>query len=198
MRLFIAVNTDDKAKQLIHAVQDRIRKEAKQGKYPPAENFHITLVFLGEIQQNRIPEIKQAIIHTFSDNGKPHPAFNLVFSKAGFFKRGNKELWWLGMDPEKTDPAAELLKNLQKKLTSQLLNRKFSIDSRPFTPHITLGREITGSLWPFAAENIIIPVNRISLMQSLHVPAFPGKNKLVYTELFGYNLTRNESSAKIC
>ncbi|MDR2701629.1 MAG: RNA 2',3'-cyclic phosphodiesterase [Spirochaetaceae bacterium] len=183
MRLFIAVNVDQEIKRRILEVQDRIRKEVNRGKFPPKENFHITLVFLGETPEERLPAIKEAMIQAASTGGKPVSAFEFSFSKAGFFKRGGKELWWLG-----TDTKNDRLENLQKNLTSELLARNFVFDNKPFTAHITLGREIRSELWPFNTENIAVPVNRLSLMQSQHLPAAEKKSAVVYTELFGCDL----------
>lgn len=195
MRIFTSVNFDEETKRRLLAVQDRIRKEAGRGKFPPRENFHLTLVFLGETSEERLPEIKDAIVQAASSGEKPRPAFELSFSRAGFFKRGAKELWRLDSadDPDGTERLAEL----QRALASELLTRGFIIDPRPFTPHITLGREIKNGPWPFKTENIAIPVKRISLMQSRHIPAdsavrqkqvFAGRRSLAYVEIFGYPL----------
>jgi 2'-5' RNA ligase len=182
MRLFIAVNLDQEIKRRILAVQDRIKNEINQGKFTPKENFHITLVFLGETPEERLPAIKEVIIQAASKYGKPVSVFELSFSRAGFFKRGAKELWWLG-----TDAKNYQLENLHKNLTLELLARNFLFDSKPLTAHITLGREIRGGLWPFETENITVPVKRLSLMRSRHIPAAEKKSTVVYTELFGYD-----------
>ncbi|MDR2729586.1 MAG: RNA 2',3'-cyclic phosphodiesterase [Treponema sp.] len=182
MRLFIAVDLDQEIKHRVLAVQDRIRKEVNHGKFPEKENFHITLVFLGETPEERLPVIKEVIKQAASKSGKPVPAFELSFSRAGFFKRGARELWWLGADTKNYQ-----LESLHKNLTSELLARNFIFDSKPFTAHITLGREIRGGLWPFETENITVPVKRLSLMQSRHIQAAGKKTTVAYTELFGYD-----------
>jgi len=187
MRLFIAVNFSEKVKRRILVVQDRIKEQAKKGKFPPEENLHLTLVFLGETPEDRIPEITNAMKAAVSSGEKPDPSFTITFFYAGFFKRGRKELWWLGTDARKNPNDNEPLKKLQKRLTSELLARNIPVDPKPFTAHITLGREITDGPWPFKTESIVIPVNRISLMLSEHKPVSGKKNTLVYTELFGYN-----------
>ena len=194
MRLFIAITFDEQIKNRIIIVQEKIREKAKKGKFPPAENFHLTLVFLGETPQERLPDIKAAMEQAASVDEKPNSPFELVFNKTGFFKRGAKELWWLGMNAtkkngmDKRNSSTETgLEKLQGRLVSELLARNFKIDSRPYTPHITLGREIISDLWPFETENIIVPFNRLSLMLSEHKPVSGKKNKLVYTELFHVN-----------
>jgi 2'-5' RNA ligase len=202
MRLFIAVNFDEEVKRRILTVQEKIRKEAEKGTFSPPENVHITLVFLGETPEERLQEIKDAIVRSASVNGKPVPSFTTAFSNAGFFKRGPKELWWLGSDGKENRPVSPAacagkvggneaggLEELQHRLALELKSRNFVLDSRPFTAHITLGREIRSSLWPFKTETIVIPVKRISLMESRHIPVPGKKTTLVYTELFGYDLT---------
>jgi 2'-5' RNA ligase len=135
MRLFIAVNFDQETKCRILSVQERIRKEVNRGKFPPKENFHITLVFLGKTPQERLPAIKEAMVQAASAGGKPVSAFELSFSMAGFFKRGAKGLWWLG-----TDGKNDRLETLQKNLTSELLARNIVFDSKPFSqPTLPLG-----------------------------------------------------------
>ena len=141
MRLFIAVNFSDEAKHRIGAVQEQIKKTAERGNYSLPENLHLTLVFLGETAEEHLPAIQDAMVHAVSAGEKPVPAFNLIFSKAGFFKRGGKELWHLEADNKNSDGFKQLTA-LQSRLVSELAARNFSIDSRPFSPHITLGREI--------------------------------------------------------
>ena len=191
MRLFIAVNFDNEEKRQILAVQDTIKKEAKKGKFTCSDNLHLTLVFLGESAQEQLPKIKAAILQAASDE-KLKPVINLVFSKTGFFKRGGKELWYLGVGNQKTDGETQL-KILQQRLARELLERNFVIDKRPFNAHITLDREIHTGMWPFETDSIVIHIKRISLMQSHHIQDDKKKNVLVYTELFGYDLKTGQS-----
>ena len=187
MRLFIAVTFSKEVKQQIEVVQERIKKQAENGKFSSSQNLHLTLVFLGETPELRMPEIKTAIAEAVSAGGNPVTSFNLGFSNVGFFKRGGKELWWLG--PEEEDPGGgKELKELQKALAAELCARDFPVDTRPFAAHITLGREIKNGPWPFKIKEIKIDVKRISLMLSEHV-----KGKLLYTELFGVDLALQDN-----
>lgn len=187
MRLFIALNFNEKVKQNILEVQDRIRKNAERGNYSLPENFHLTMVFLGETAEGRIPEITDAIKQTVLSEEKPASSLSLVFSKAEFFKRSRKELWFLGIDKENQNGEAQL-KKLHRKLASELIVRNFAIDKRPFTAHITLGREIINGPWPFKTAPIAVEASRLSLMRSEHIKESGSKSKLAYTELFGCDL----------
>ena len=187
MRLFIAVNFSEEIKRRIKTVQEQIRKETEGGKFSLPENLHLTLVFLGETPEERLTAVKDAMIEALSIDGKPVPSFEIAFSNADFFKRGGKELWWLGPETKENNDSLTSLKELQNHLVVELQKRNFIIDSKPFTAHITLGREIRGSLWPFKTETIIIPVTRLSLMLSRHMPTSGKRNTLVYTELAGFD-----------
>ena len=48
MRLFIAIQLNQKMKQLVSDVQDTFRWQQVKGNYTPEENLHITLAFIGE------------------------------------------------------------------------------------------------------------------------------------------------------
>ena len=95
MKLFMAVNFDEDIKLRIKTVQDKLKKETQRGKFSLPENLHLTLVFLGETAEDRLPEIKNAMEQTVCSDAAPIYPFDLIFSCAGFFKRGGKELWYL-------------------------------------------------------------------------------------------------------
>jgi 2'-5' RNA ligase len=171
MRLFIAVNFDDGVKSRVLFVQDRIREQASKGNFSRPENLHLTLAFIGETPEARVP----AICSVLAD--LRHAPFDLDFSRSGFFRRGGKELWWIGADQKNAGYAALL--ELRESLCAGLLAKGISFDDRPFNAHITLGREIK-HLKPIdaPAPGIAVPVRRISLMKSEHV-----KGLLCYTEI---------------
>ena len=189
MKLFIAVNFDKETKQRIEEVKEKLKNEASGGKFSLQENFHLTLVFLGETAEERLPEINDAMEQAVYPEGSRFHSFDLSFSNVHFFKRSGKELWYLGIE-EKNHAGEKLLKELQSRIASELRSRNFLIDKRPYNAHITLGREIKNGPWPFKTESITIKVSRISLMLSEQVRRPDRKNTLVYTELSGYNLAR--------
>jgi 2'-5' RNA ligase len=208
MRLFIAVTPDNTTKRRIMAVQELIKAQSSRGKFVPPENLHLTLVFLGETPEDRLAGIKR-ILDTITV-----PTFEMRFSRAGFFKRAHKELWWLSPDYEEgghnkaglQDKSGLLpLIAIQRQLTADLLAAGFSVDTRPFRAHITLAREIRRVCSavrpaveethyypgrPFTVEAITVRVKRISLLLSEHRRDENGRSVpgQVYTELSGKDL----------
>jgi len=178
-RLFISVNCDEKVKKQILCVQEKIKALSVKGNFSLPENIHLTLVFIGETPDDTIPLLTSAIEKALYPPAAP---FTLTFTATGCFKHSNKELWWIGTDHN--DKYLDTLKTIRGRITNDLLSNGVHFDNRPFNPHITLGREIKHEL-PIIIpkQEIIYPVNRISLMRSERI-----SGKLTYTEIFGVDL----------
>lgn len=170
MRLFIAINFDEQTKQTIVSVQQQLQKLGK-GNFTRRENLHLTLAFLGEVQPNRVDAIKQAM------NSTKVPPLALIFDRVNFFKRNNRDLWWIGLAENRA------LLAMQHDLRSNLLNEGFALESRRFSPHITLAREVRLHQNPDRNSLLSTPfktdIDAISLMCSERI-----HGKLIYTEQY--------------
>jgi 2'-5' RNA ligase len=173
-RLFIAVNFSDEVKNRLLSLQQRIRRQAVKGRFPPRENLHLTLIFLGETGEPALPCIQEAV------SGIKTAPFTLELGCLGFFKRAGGDIWWIG--PDKTNPGVEALKSLHEELCAGL-GRAMPV-RQGLEAHITLGRDITlRERLDCRTEKITLPVKRVSLMKSEL-----GRGPPVYTEIFGYDL----------
>ena len=170
MRLFLSINFDRKTKENIASVQSRLKQAAKgHGRFSDVSNLHLTLAFLGEVEEERLDAVKRAM-----DRTKVRP-FTLRFAKTGFFDRGG-QIWWIGAEkcPELTA--------LQKELSDNLRAEGFALEKRAFTPHVTLARQLklshacAGDLLP---EPFECEADAVCLMLS-HRPG----GRLTYTELY--------------
>lgn len=124
MRLFLAIDLPKEIKDYLFELE-KIVKEAKIT-WVSKKNLHLTLKFLGEVNESDIPKIKEQIQIT-------HSKLKLKLSKIGFFPNSKEPtVIWLGIEPE------EEIIFLQQKLDSQLLNL-FSGEQK-FQAHLTLGR----------------------------------------------------------
>ncbi len=106
------------------------------GNFTSRENLHITLEFLGELPPDRLSALRDAMAAVSCP-----PVALTLGERIGHFG----DLWWLSIQ----SPA---LGKLQAALHRELKSRSFSPESRPFCPHLTLVRHLTGTL-PFAPEN---------------------------------------------
>jgi 2'-5' RNA ligase len=156
MRLFIAITLPPQIKRQLAAYAGSIGALSLRAKLTRQENFHLTAAFLGDALTEA--EACSALAQV---NGGP---FKLYSDKPGLFKRGGGHIHWLGLKS-----SAEL-QALHEKLAAELKAVGFSLESRPFSPHITLAREVHG----FCGElppppRFIIPVNGLTLMESAHI-----------------------------
>ena len=55
MRLFIAINFNTETCTQLLALRDELRIESQRGSFTAPENLHLTLVFLGECDEDRPP-----------------------------------------------------------------------------------------------------------------------------------------------
>jgi 2'-5' RNA ligase len=172
MRLYISVNFDEEVKRSFLAVQEAIRAQASRGNFSLPENLHLTLAFLGETEEGRLPAVRGVM---GALRGEP---FELSFTRSGCFTHSRKELWWIGAEDEGKGHSS--LMDLRRQLCEGLRAAELVFDDRPFHAHVTLGREIKHDK-PVSVPgvNITVPVRSVSLMKSEHI-----KGRLVYTELF--------------
>ena len=171
MRIFIAVNFSNEVKERLLEVQDQLRSQSLSGNFTRLENLHLTLAFLGETPEEKLPSLFRIIkeVRVFP--------FEVSFNHTGCFTHSRKELWWIGAG--KNDPGLQFLRDIHGQLLGRLLAAHFSVDERPFNPHITLGREIKHSQQIILdCPEITVRVDHISLMKSEHV-----RGVLTYTEL---------------
>jgi len=179
LRLFISVNCDDIVKNQLLSVQEKIREQSVKGNFSLPENLHLTLIFIGETPEDKIPLIATVIENALTPPLEP---FTLAFSATGCFTHSNKELWWIGVEHNDTRLAA--LKSIRRRIADGLYSEGINFDNRPFNPHITLGREIKHtSPIVIPKQEIIYPVNRVSLMKSERV-----RGILTYTEIKGQDI----------
>jgi 2'-5' RNA ligase len=137
MRLFIAVDLSEEAREAMAAEQKRIAaalggpKPSRHPKWVRPEHAHLTLVFLGNVDAARVTSVVEAV------GGDVDLApFDMVLEGAGAFPpRGAPRVLWIGT----TTGAAELTA-LQRLLSSRVAGLGVELEARPFHPHLTLGR----------------------------------------------------------
>ena len=179
MRTFIAIELEEEVKEHLAQVQEQTQKLCRKGSYTPKENFHLTLHFLGEVQEEDLDYLQEAIYETARRN-RP---FRMTIDKIGFFPRGNKGILWAGL--EKSSHLQRLFGTLEKSLEQQ----GFARERKGLSPHITLGREVephrsfadvqrTVQVAPMA-----VSVRGISLMESVRRGA-----RLMYVPVFRQEL----------
>jgi 2'-5' RNA ligase len=96
-------------------------------RWRPLEAFHITLKFIGDVQEPVAAELDQALAEIAA------PAFDLELTRAGHFGEGaDIHAVWAGVE----DSAP--LRRLQKAHESAARSVELKSESRLYTPHVTL------------------------------------------------------------
>jgi 2'-5' RNA ligase len=130
-RIFIAIKADpDAAFQRMYATL-RSALGSEKITWVSLENIHLTLVFIGDTEEDRIKAAGILLKQKCTGFGE----FNIRISGVGIFRNFNDpRVLWTGLEEN------DKLCRLNKQLNNGLQDIGFKIENRPFNPHITLGR----------------------------------------------------------
>ncbi|HBG08189.1 MAG: 2'-5' RNA ligase [Geobacteraceae bacterium GWC2_58_44] len=124
-RLFVAIDLPGHVK----AALSGFAAELPVARWVGAEELHLTLRFIGEVDQESCSAIKSAL------SAISFSAFPLTLCGVGHFPPGrHPRVLWVGMEP------CEGLMQLQQDVELALMEVGIAVDERPFSPHITLAR----------------------------------------------------------
>jgi len=169
MRVFFAVKFADYVKAALIDRLAEIKKHTLKGNFTEKDNFHITLVFVGECETGRIADLSKIIDNTVAKL-KLTPIKANIGGLATFARPG-EELLWAGV---KTEPE-NILYNINKIIFDELANFgiKVNDDIKKFTPHVTLARKV--EFWRISSKDLnqikFEPINfsikSLTLMESV-------------------------------
>ena len=129
MRAFIALELPDRFADDVAAMA-RPLSAAVEGRFVPRESYHLTLAFLGDIDEAEATRAMDALDEAAA-HGSPVP---LRPDGLGKFGRATDATLWRGLAP---DPA---LTGLAERLREELAAQGLGFDPKPFRPHLTLAR----------------------------------------------------------
>ena len=133
MRLFIAIEISNDMRRELTGILKAARERSCGGRFVPAENFHVTLHFIGE--SDDLAGAASAMREACRDI-RP---FTLSLGKYGFFDKisGGSRTALVEVEGDMKE-----LYVLRESLESALSDNGFTRDHRRFKPHITLGRNV--------------------------------------------------------
>jgi 2'-5' RNA ligase len=169
LRLFFAVNFSDETKEKFYEISSRLKKFNEPVKYEPIKKLHLTLLFLGNVDEVLIQNLNQGS----EEISKKFFTTELYFEKLGVFKNYSlPRVIWIGT---KENPELRLLSEQLKSLAHGL---NIQTDEKEFSPHITLGRvkgklssEFVEFLKSFSFDPFTAKVNSFELMESKLEPS---------------------------
>lgn len=175
MRLFVAIDIEEAVKKELLSIQEKAKSFAKKGRFSRDDQFHLTLRFIGETPEENLSKVTQAM----KEAAKNFSPFELTIEGLGRFQKRNLSVLWVGFQYH------PLLHELQQRLDNHLEKAiGLEPEKRPYTPHITLGRNIRFSHEWDEVEQLIpvptfnVPVTKITLFESKQL-----KGKLRYISI---------------
>jgi len=167
MRCFIALDLEKEFIKEVVSIQNKIRKQNLfLGKFTESENLHLTLKFLGDIDDEKIEEVKEKL-RKISFSG-----FNVELGEVGVFSKSFPKIVWLKLN-------GIGIWNLQKQIDNELKGL-FDVEER-FMSHITIARikkvhdkkELLNYLKSIKPKNLSFNVEEFSLKMSELFPEGP-------------------------
>ena len=129
MRIFIALDIDEKIRERIRLFMDGLRGFAPDVRWVRPESMHVTLKFVGHKSPEAVEEIKGVLEQIQTD------AFELSLRGYGFFPTSKApRVFWIGIQ---AGPQLAALARLVDEATFALGVPK---EEHAFSPHLTLAR----------------------------------------------------------
>lgn len=132
MRLFIAISLDPATQSSLAAFYGTLKpKTGNSVRWVKPANIHLTLKFLGEVDQSRYQKVHSKV----EEITQQFTPFDLSVNGCGVFPGWRQpRVVWAGVQ------APQQLAQLASALESGMQALDFPAEERPFSPHLTLGR----------------------------------------------------------
>ncbi len=132
MRTFIAIELPQEIKDFLGRLQTELKATNADVKWVAAENIHLTLKFLGEIDEKKLEKIMEIM----QDTAKEINKFQIRISSLGAFPKTDfPRVIWVGIENGDKE-----VKGIAKELEEKIAKTGIPKEDRPFSSHITIGR----------------------------------------------------------
>jgi 2'-5' RNA ligase len=129
MRIFIALDIPADVRAHLTSYMERARALATDARWARIEGLHVTLKFVGHVDDAVVERIKAALASI-----KAAP-FEVKFAGVGFFPNPNAaRVFWAGVD------GGDHLARLASSIDAALEKLGFQRETKPYHPHLTLAR----------------------------------------------------------
>lgn len=183
MRLFTAVDISERSRELIERKVNILKENLDENlKWVEKENWHVTLNFLGDCEEEKKDEVIQSLKSLELATDLDYIQFNELNA---FPSLENPKVLYLGVKR-----GNDYLKNLNQLLEIELKKLGFEEEKREFTPHLTLARNKNHAELDFEADFLKNSfINIFSYLDSLTLYESRLKeNGPEYIELFSKKL----------
>jgi 2'-5' RNA ligase len=125
IRLFVALELPEPVRHRLAGLMGGV----PGARWTEAQNLHLTLRFIGEVENGLLPDIDAALGDVTA------PAFDVVLDGIGQFGSGSRaRVLWAGVERN------DALMHLNQKVESALVRAGLPPEERRYSPHVTLAR----------------------------------------------------------
>jgi len=175
IRSFIAVKIPEQVRSEISRMINGFAKLDFSVKWVKYENLHITLLFLGDIDDDFL----NSAIEQLNTIAKNEKMFQMSLKNIGAFpNQHSPRVIWIG-----TETGAQELTNLQEKVETAFTTIGYKPETKKFHPHLTIGRARDRMLnsekvLSTQYQSILFPIKSIVLFKSTLTPQGPIYEKI--------------------
>jgi 2'-5' RNA ligase len=129
-RLFVALEIPEDIRKRISALKEEAIQEKISLKWEPDEKIHLTIKFIGEVNDESVESISESL-----DFLESYEKVKCKLTRFGFFfKHGIPQIMWIGLWVD------NILFNIVEQLNKELIKFDVPVEGRKFKPHLTLLR----------------------------------------------------------
>jgi len=189
IRSFVAVELPEAVRAALKRLQQEVKAGGEGVKWVQPGGIHLTLKFLGYVEEAKVPALAQALTRASKDVGP----FEMALSGLGVFPSPSRpRVAWVGLSG-----GVEELFLLQEGVEKALSPFGFPREARAFTPHLTLARLREGvtpqeagafgqAFLRASPEAVSLKVDGMSLMKSQLTPSGAIYTCLAFISLGGH------------
>ncbi len=184
MRTFIALEISEEMKGILGQIESHLKYSGADVKWVKPEIIHLTLKFLGEIDDVKAVEVMAAL----DTVAKAAKQFEITLKDIGAFpKIEHPRVVWVGLGKGAAEAIA-----LAAAIDNALSKIGFAKEERPFSPHATIGRvrsllnkdklkeKVASAATKFALSAVApYQISSVILFQSTLTPQGP-----IYTKIY--------------
>ncbi|OAI55054.1 hypothetical protein AYO44_13695 [Planctomycetaceae bacterium SCGC AG-212-F19] len=133
IRTFIAIDVNSAVRDRLVELQENLARGGTDVKWVEPENLHLTLLFLGEVEDKQLHEVCRAV----ADATAGQAPFTMALEKVGCFPNARRpRILWAGVGTGLQEVVA-----VHDAIEPALLDLGcYRREERDYTPHLTLGR----------------------------------------------------------
>lgn len=133
MRIFIGIPLPSDVKFYLRETQTEILRYKAKGNLTQLENFHITLLFLGDIEGSKV----DVLCDVLDEKLKDISSFDFHLDGIGSFAKGIDQIIWVGLRKN-----IDIMRKIHQRIKEAVKDLQLPFDDKKFKPHITLARQV--------------------------------------------------------